>query len=280
MNNSRIQSVAVNGSFLLYNDSNVVPTYKENKIKESFLYITASGHAVTLGYFQVCLLTIALAMWIIILNGLVIHTLLVKKNRSSVTDYFISSLSFADFITGVVLLYITTYSLLQYQIFWECLFRFGLTYMVSQSSFNHIFAITLDRYVKIIAPLRYFSIFTKKTVLAISGAIWLFSIMVGLLPLLGWHIEMPAKNTTVVCRFFGVLPDGYFIFNFLTSMLTSVAMMGMYLHIIIIARQQRRLMKGFIQPHPTNMDRKSWNLVVTVAIVVMLSNICWLPGGK
>ena len=80
------------------------------------LYITPTGQEITFGYFQVCLLTIFIAGWIITLNTIVVHTLMVRKRQTEVTDYYVSALALTDGVTGLVLVYITTYSLLQYQV--------------------------------------------------------------------------------------------------------------------------------------------------------------------
>lgn len=269
----------------------ICTTVNDNVINDSFqednwdnvLYITQTGAKVTYSYFAICMITILLAGWIISLNGLVIHTLLYHKPHSDVTDYFVSSLSIADFITGFLLLYMTSYSLAQFQNYWECLFRFGLTYAISQSSFSHILLITFDRYVKVIYPLRYFSMFTKRTVIVTSAVIWSASIIIGLLPLLGWHKELKLNDRGTVCRFFGILPDGYFIFNFLTSLITSLGMLILYVCIIHEANHQRKQMKVLmegIQVSQAHLDDQTWRLVKTVAIIVLVSNLCWLPGGE
>lgn len=284
-----LSNATVNFSVLNFSESTSVKSHEENKSVsnhyiDTILYVTSSGSKVTFGYFVVCILSIILAGWMIFLNGLVIHALLNKKRHSEVTDYFVSSLSIADLVTGILLLYVTSYSLIQYQNQWECLFRFGLTYAVSQSSFTHILAITIDRYVKIIFPFRYFTLITKKTVIITSSTIWFFSIIIGLLPLLGWHKEYTSnKNGGTVCRFFGVLPDGYFILNFITSLITSLGMLSLYIHIIYIAIQQCKQMQTLTEGYDftrNGHDDQAWRLVKTVAIIVLISNLCWLPGGK
>ena len=250
----------------------------------SVLYVTFSGAQITFGYFAVCILTLVVAFWIIYLNGLVIQTLICQKVHSEVTDYFVSALSLSDLFTGILLLYVTSYSLLQYQNYWECLFRFGLTYAAGQSSFNHILAITFDRFIKIICPLRYFTLITKKKVIFTSTIIWAFSMIIGLLPLFGWQKQFKSsKREDTVCRFFGVLPDGYFIVNFVTSLFTSIAMLAMYGCIIYTAVKQQHRMKNLIDGYQItnpNFDDQKWRLVKTVAFIVIISNLCWLPGGK
>ncbi|XP_060581081.1 adenosine receptor A2b-like [Ruditapes philippinarum] len=251
---------------------------------ETVLFVTSSGAQITFGYFVVCILTLILALWIIYLNGLVIQTLICQKLHSEVTDYFVSALSLADLFTGILLLYVTSYSIFQYQNYWECLFRFGLTYGIGQSSFTHILAITFDRFVKIICPFRYYSLITKKTVIITSTIIWIFSMSIGLLPLFVWQKHFkPSNSDDTVCRFFGVLPDGYFIANFITSLLTSIAMLSMYACIIYTAVKQQRRMKHLLDGYELskpNFDDQKWRLVKTVAFIVIVSNLCWLPGGK
>lgn len=247
-------------------------------------FVTNSGAKISYGYFIACVMSIILAGWIIALNGIVIHTLLCRKVYQDVTDFFVSSLSIADLVTGIVMLYVTSYSLLQYQNTWECLFRFGLTYTVSHSSFTHILAITVDRYVKVIYPFRYFTIFTKKTVTIISTSIWACSILIGLLPLFGWNQEyINEENRDTVCRFFGVLTNEYFIFNLVISVIPSVGTLCLYVCIIMTAVKKKDELKALtegVETAQSAFDERTWKLVKTVAIIVVFSNFCWTPGSK
>ncbi|WAR20148.1 LPAR2-like protein [Mya arenaria] len=58
-------------------------------------------------------------------------------------------------------------------------------------------------------------------------------------------------------------------------------MLFMYIHIIWVARRQRREMKALTETYslrPQQMDAQTWALAKTVAIIVLISNLCWLPG--
>jgi len=143
---------------------------------------------------------------------------------------------------------------------------------------------SIYRYIKIIAPLRYLSMCSKKTAVTISASIWTIAIIIGLLPLLGWHKKYNDKH--IVCRFFGVLTDEYFIFNFFLALTASALMLGMYIHILIVAQKlarDRHALTGGLtntRDRPGHIDTQTWNLAKTVAIIMLVSNLCWLPGGR
>ena len=247
------------------------------------LFYTFNSFKVTGGYFAICLIAILLALLIIILNGIVIHTMLCHRRVKTISDYFLSCMAISDLACGIIVLYVTSYSLLQYQILHECLFRFGQIHGIAISAMLHRQAFTIDRFIKLIFPLHYFRILNKTAVLVISVIIWIISLAIGFLPLLGWRNEVPIINGNLTCRYFGMLTAGYLVL--VLSLLTSLALFMLILYVIIfyVARKQAKSIAaqlGGFKTSKSYLDKHSLKLAKTICIVVGISNICWLPTCK
>ena len=249
--------------------------------ESGILFITYNGFRVTVGYFAICFVTALIAILVIVLNGIVIHTMVCHKNIKTISDYFLSCLAISDLVMGIMLLYITSYSILQYQIFSECLIRFGQSNGMFACSTLHLMAFTVDRFIKIILPLHYFKIFTKSVVVAVSILIWFVSLLSGFLPLFGWRNEIYANNDGYLeCRFFGVLTDGYLMFILCLVTVAATVMVTLYAIIFYVARKQANSIAGQLHGFKTSksyLDKHSLKLAKTISIVVGVSNICWLP---
>ena len=247
------------------------------------LFYSFNGFKVTGGYFAICLIATLIALFTIILNGIVIHTMLCHRRAKTLSDYFLSNMAISDLSSGIILMYVTSYSLLQYQILPECLFRYGQTHGVFISATLHRAAFTVDRFIKLIFPLHYFRILNKTAVIAISVLIWIISLTIGFLPLLGWRNEVQLDNGNLTCRYFGVLTNGYLAL--VQSLLTTSALLMVILYIMIfyVARKHAKSIAaqlGGFETSKSYLDKHSLKLAKTVWIVVGISNICWLPTCK
>ena len=252
---------------------------KENGV----LFVTFNGFKVSTGYFAICFITALIAFTMILLNGVVLHAMVCHTRIKTISDYFLSCLAISDLVTGFMLLYITSYSILQYQIFAECLVRFGQANGIFTSSTLHLTFFTVDRFIKIILPLHYYKIFTKTVVVVISSLIWMVSLLIGFLPLFGWRNMIYMDNGHLECRYFGVLTDGYLVL--IACLITSAALIMtlMYAVIFYVARKQANSIAAQLHGLSTSksyLDNHSLKLAKTISIVVGISNICWLPTCK
>ena len=247
------------------------------------LFYTFNGFKVTGGYLAICLLATLIALFAIILNGIVIHTLLCRRRKKTISDYFLSCMAISDLACGIISMYVTSYSLLQYQILHECLFRFGQIHGFIISATIHRQAFTVDRFIKLIFPLRYFRILNKTAVEAVSVLIWIISLTIGFLPLFGWSNEVSIINGNLTCRYFGILTAGYLAFTH--GLLTSLAVCMVILYVIIfyVARKQAKSIAaqlGGFKTLKSYLDKHALKLAKTICIVVGIANVCWLPTCK
>ena len=249
---------------------------------DGVLFYTFNEFKVTGGYFVICFIAVLLALFCIILNGIVIHTMLCHRQVNTISDYFLSCMAISDVACGVIMVYVTSYSLLQYQILHECLFRYGQIHGIFISATLHRQAFTVDRFIKLIFPLHYFRIFNKTAVVVISAIIWITSLAIGFLPLLGWRNEVPIIDGILTCRYFGVLTSGFLVL--VETLLTVLALSMVILYIIIfcIARKQAKSIAAQLGglTSKSYLDKHSLKLAKTICIVVGISNICWVPSCK
>ena len=116
------------------------------------------------------------AIGILIGNGLVIFLLTTRRNLRTTTNWFVLSLGVADFGVGAV-----RYPRLSF-----CSIRdetcvneavkvaFSIGYSFVFASVTNLCAITLDRYLAIVHPLRYATFMTKRRVALLVSAAWQF----------------------------------------------------------------------------------------------------------
>lgn len=142
---------------------------------------------------------------------------------------------------------------------------------------------------------RYNSLVTNQKAKAIIWLCWIFSFIIGLTPMLGWH--MPITNTTnstcppglTECLFESVVTMDYMVyFNFFVCVLPPlVIMLVIYVRIFMAARRQLRQMEhktsyshseGSSSTSATRSTlQKEVHAAKSLAIIVGLFAICWLP---
>ena len=267
--------------------STTVSIETAGKEDEDFLFRTLHGYQVTLGQFCVAILMVFLSLWIILLNCLLINTLIKFRAHFDVTDTFIHSLAVTDTLIGLLLLYNSTYNIINFQNLYECLIRFGLIHAMLINSTGHVLLLTINRYIKIVKPLVYRQIFKKWRIILLSGSVWCFSLTFGLSPLLGWRnkdIQNTDDSTHTVCRYFGVTKPEYIIVNVSLYWIPLITMILLYTHMGRIAcrhskqitSQERR---GSTFPDSRMFDSRSWRFTKTVLIIIGVYFSCWMPAG-
>ncbi|KAL8624917.1 hypothetical protein ACOMHN_016213 [Nucella lapillus] len=242
-----------------------------------------------------CVLVI-LAAWIILLNSLVFDTLIRYGRKRGAerkpTDCLVASLSLADMVTGVFLIYNTVYNLTNFQIRVECLVRNAFLITTMISSVLHLALLTTDRYVQIILPYRYDRVCNQVTVLVLALFTWITALMLALLPTFGWSNtpvagdgkEGEGETTTTtatptpVCSFFGLMHPDYLRFVVCLFFVPFLLMGILYGHIFKVARRHSREIAAQ-ERACRRRDRHTWKFTKTVLIVMGLYFLSWLPVG-
>ncbi|KAK6179438.1 hypothetical protein SNE40_011798 [Patella caerulea] len=241
----------------------------------SVVYWALNDYGVTVFDIITNVVILVIAFWIIFLNVLVLNALREHRNKEA-TEYYISNLSVADLLTGIYLIYNTTYNLTNFQIIFECLLRFGLLLAVSICSVFQLVALSADRCIKIVYPFRYADICNKKYVSVIITISWVLALLVGLLPLMGWRNHPETDNT---CGFMRILTVGYFRLLLCLQFTPFFLLLIIYLRIFKEAHRHALSITSS-EPGATNTTTKhSLKFTKTVSIVAGTYLLCWAPMG-
>ncbi|XP_077167951.1 adenosine receptor A2b [Paroedura picta] len=224
-------------------------------------------------------------------NVLVCWAVAINSTLKNATNYFLVSLAVADIAVGLLAIpFAITISIGFRTGFHCCLFLACFVLVLTQGSIFSLLAVAVDRYLAIKIPLRYKSLVTGKRARALITVLWLLSFSIGLLPLMGWnHRKAALQNCTgsanwtergdcsVECLFENVVTMSYMVyFNFFGCVLLPLLIMvGIYIKIFMVACKQLRQME-FMSKSRTTLQ-KEVNAAKSLAIIVGLFAVCWLP---
>lgn len=143
---------------------------------------------------------IIIAIFAIFFNIAIIY--LYIKNayiRKSATNMYIISLATADFLVGLVGIpaaILTSIGLPGN--FSLCLISTSILLQICTTSIFNLVAVTIDRYMAILRPLRYQTLMSKKKVKVIIALCWIAGIFIGFIPLMGFNKGPPPEPRFVI----------------------------------------------------------------------------------
>jgi len=182
-------------------------------------------------------------------NGTVILALCFVKRLRSTSNYFIVSLSFADFCIGLVTIPLRAIEILRPDFTNSidyCRVAHAFTLLNFTASITNLTVITVDRYIAILHPYFYYKL-NKRPIGYIFGMItsaWLVVIIVTYLPLYAWGsngLSGPRMGPGGICRFNETLRQDYILFILITILATSfLVIVPMYIHILTVAKRHLR----------------------------------------
>nr|AXM42354.1 A1 [Hirudo verbana] len=138
---------------------------------------------------------IIIAFFAIFFNVVIIY--LYIKNayiRKSATNMYIISLAVADFLVGLIGIpaaILTSIGLPEN--FSLCLISTSILLQICTTSIFNLVAVTLDRYLAILRPLRYQTLMNKRKVRIIISLCWIAGFFIGFIPLMGFNKGPPPK---------------------------------------------------------------------------------------
>ncbi|XP_070690525.1 adenosine A2a receptor a [Pempheris klunzingeri] len=233
------------------------------------------------------ILELLIAVFSVLGNVLVCWAVCLNSNLQSITNFFVVSLAVADIAVGVLAIpFAIVISTGFCSNFYGCLFIACFVLVLTQSSIFSLLAIAIDRYIAIKIPLRYNSLVTGQRARGIIAICWVFSIIIGLTPMMGWHKLPKSTNNTcqpglMKCLFEAVVVMEYMVyFNFFACVLIPLLLMlAIYLCIFMAARHQFKLieLKAFHGEKSRSTLQKEIQAAKSLAIIVGLFAVCWLP---
>ncbi|XP_064603822.1 adenosine receptor A2a-like [Liolophura sinensis] len=247
---------------------------------DNVLYWALNCYAVTISALITNLSLTLIGLFIVILNGVAAHAVL-QRDVDDVSDLLIAVLAIADTVVGVFLVYHSVYNLCNWQIFHECMFRYGILLGADLTSVFHLCLLTIDRYMKITWPYLYERIFKKTTVLGLSVSLWIIAMVFGFLPMMGWNYGMPSP-TEPQCGFYLILERGYtllLIFLFLIPFIINAILYG---HIFRVAHRHAKSIaeQQTAKSAEKRPSKRTWKFTKTVCLLMGFYFVCWVPTGK
>ncbi|XP_061171477.1 glucose-dependent insulinotropic receptor-like [Saccostrea echinata] len=226
---------------------------------------------------------IPLTILIIGINVAILFLVVIDKRFYNPKVAFISTLGVADLFVGVVSVgtLITKANEKTYE---HCLIRIGFTVTTCVASILSLMCIALERFIAITYSLNYKSVVSKNRVVGAIAAIWIISVVVGFLPLMGWK----NNHYQQYCSYLYVLPANYIIFITVFGAIIPLGIMVVIyiklyrnarFHIkriealenIMVVERLRRNM-GILR-----MSARSWRSLKTMIYVFGCVLITWSP---
>ncbi|XP_035022831.1 adenosine A2a receptor a [Hippoglossus stenolepis] len=234
------------------------------------------------------ILELLIAGFSVLGNVLVCWAVCLNSNLQTITNFFVVSLAVADIAVGVLAIpFAIVISIGFCSNFYGCLFIACFVLVLTQSSIFSLLAIAVDRYIAIKIPLRYNSLVTGQRARGIIAICWVFSIIIGLTPMMGWHRLPEEGNGTdcapglMECLFEKVVDMEYMVyFNFFACVqIPLLLMLAIYLRIFMAARYQLKLIevKAAHGEKSRSTLQKEVQAAKSLAIIVGLFVVCWLP---
>jgi len=229
-----------------------------------------------------CLVGYALVVFAMVLN---------VKLRSN-CNYFILSMGLADCLIATVVIPVSQGQLLQtfyYHSVEACEFVGNINFIAITAVALNLCAVTLERFCAIVFPFRYELYLTTKTAISIIAAIWVYALVVGLLPQMGWSTSRATVDSDGNC--IRPLEKSYMIFNTvlhfcLPALLIVVTNILIYR---IASNQAKRIYRTRIaSTHrgslssrkgstTLEMFRINYRAAKRISIIAGAYLVCWLP---
>uniref|UniRef100_A0A8C4R8H4 Adenosine receptor B1a n=1 Tax=Eptatretus burgeri TaxID=7764 RepID=A0A8C4R8H4_EPTBU len=206
-------------------------------------------------------------------NGLVCIAVMRTRHLQTITNYFIVSLAVADICVGIVAIpsaILEEFGLPRHN-FHLCVLMLSSIVVFTESSVLSLLAVAVERYLAIFSPLRYQALMTHRNALITILIAWIFSIVIGLVPTMGWHLP-PPKNGN--CFFILVVNMSYNVnFIFFGCFLPPLLFMFfIYTHIFLEVRRQLRKIAT-----EGDLTKKEIKTATSLFLVLFIFCLCWLP---
>ncbi|XP_067130476.1 adenosine receptor A2b-like [Centruroides vittatus] len=223
------------------------------------------------------LVVFILSPLIICSNALLVLAINRYKRLRNPSNYFLLSLSTADLGIGLALplgLYFE-FSRSKINCVFLCLFPYSVLVVLCGVSILSLTAISLDRYTSLATPLRYNNIITHRSVTKYIIFFWVYSILLGLTPLVYWFYYR-GDATDITCSFDLIRYQVRLFLIFALFIPCSTVMIVCYLYIYFVARSHARAIftvEISLRQVANSEPRYGRTLALTVGLFI----ITWLP---
>ncbi|KAK2825987.1 hypothetical protein Q5P01_020201 [Channa striata] len=240
----------------------------------------------------IAILALTLGTFTVLENLMVLCVILHSQTlRSRPSYHFIGSLAVADLIGSIIFVY----SFLDFHILHRkdspSIFLFKLAGVIASftASVGSLFLTAIDRYISIHRPMAYKHIVTKTKAVIAFSLMWTISIVISLLPLLGWN----CKRLNSVCSdIFPLIDQKYLMFWIGMTSILVLFIIYAYMFILwkshhhsvrMLSRSSQRSVIVYtaegtkvqtVRPEQARMDLR---LAKTLVLILVALIICWGP---
>ncbi|XP_009477018.2 adenosine receptor A3 [Pelecanus crispus] len=238
----------------------------------------------SLGSLDVIYITMefVIGIFAVVGNALVIWAVKLNPALQKTTFFYIVSLALTDIAMGILVTPLAVMVSLGVVIhFYSCLLVCCLMMILSHASILSLLAIAVDRYLRVKLPTRYKAAITKKRICVILGLCWLVSMLVGLVPMLGWNRHTGSSAAGYIeCHYLAVMRMDYVVyFSFFTWILLPLLIMcALYTEIFYIMWIKLSL-SSVSPPGGGTVCGKEYKMAKYLALILLLFAVSWLPLG-
>ena len=242
---------------------------------------------------DVVLLSLSIAVLALVIfagNSLVVLSVALNRRLQTITGAYITSLATGDLMIALLVVPMIIVSNIKGPTMSNnggeqaCHFTISLAISLLFNSIANLSAISLDRYIAIIVPLRYRALMTNRKTVMIITFVWFFSLFFGFVPYMGWRTISKAKGKGLYCQVPLNLDSKYILTVCIVALIPSVFMLVAYYKIFKTARYHTSMIanaiNSVVQNHekPRNFDMiKEAKAAKMVSIVLGTFLICWSP---
>ncbi|XP_047466121.1 cannabinoid receptor type 1B-like [Mugil cephalus] len=240
----------------------------------------------------IAILALTLGTFTVLENLMVLCVILHSQTlRSRPSYHFIGSLAVADLIGSIIFVY----SFLDFHVLHRKdspnVFLFKLAGVIASftASVGSLFLTAIDRYISIHRPMAYKRIVTKTKAVIAFSMMWTISIVISLLPLLGWNCK---RLGTVCSDIFPLIDQKYLMFWIGMTSILVLFIIYAYMFILwkshhhavrMLSRSSQRSVIVYtaegtkvqtVRPEQARMDLR---LAKTLVLILVALIICWGP---
>ncbi|XP_020910279.1 D(5)-like dopamine receptor [Exaiptasia diaphana] len=164
-------------------------------------------------------------------NWLVIYVILTRRRLQTIANWYILSLAISDLLIGVFVVpsavaheMVTIPHFPIWVMFYNSLFYVSV---------GNLCVMTLDRYIAVTQPFRYFTVMTNRRVILSVALAWLVPSLIGLLPITWHHISNISRKSYIDRVYYSAIVIGL-------EIIPCVVMVIIYARLFVIARKHSR----------------------------------------
>jgi len=228
-----------------------------------------------------CTVVLLIAAVIVAGNSLVIASVVSNRRLQTKTSAFITSLAVGDLMIGLVVMPLIVVSNtvgpsvehgLEY-----CHVTISLAVMLMFNSVANLGAVTFDRFLAVVVPLRYKSIMTKRVIVPIIAFVWVFSTVFGFIPFMGWRtVIQPKRSSGLFCQVPLNLARGYIITVCVVGLLPSIFVLAAYIKIFQTAYHHELRIAAAINSVLRNQNDLKLNMIKEMKAAKMVALVLGL----